>query len=96
MDLFNVDSVESYVGAMKPQYLLHFAWYTGEGYLESELNNKFVNSSLELFKIFKKHGGKRIVSAGTCFEYKFTDELLKETSPLEPKTSYAKDRKSVV
>lgn len=92
MDLFNVDSVESYVGAMKPQYLLHFAWYTGAGYLESELNNKFVNSSLELFKIFKKHGGKRIVSAGTCFEYKFTDELLKETSPLEPKTLYAKSK----
>lgn len=90
MDLFNINSIENYLKKVEAQYLLHFAWYTGEGYLESELNEKFVSSSLDLFKIFKKYGGKRIVSAGTCFEYKFIDEPLKETSLLEPKTAYAR------
>ena len=44
---------------------------------------------MNMLKSFKKYGGKRAVYAGTCFEYAFKDEPLKETDPLDPKTLYA-------
>lgn len=91
-NLFENESVEKYLDKVKPAYLLHFAWFTGKGYLESELNSKFLNSSIKLLENFIKNGGKRAVFAGTCFEYDFCDEPIKETQNLNPQTLYAKSK----
>lgn len=88
-NLFDETAVNEFFRKIKPEYLLHFAWFTGEGYLESDLNEKYIAASMNMLEIFKQNGGKRAVFAGTCFEYNFKDERLKETDPVKPTTLYA-------
>lgn len=95
-DLLKIDEIQKIFKDIKPQYLLHFAWDTTPGsYLESNLNFDWVQSSIEMLKQFKLNGGKRSIFAGTCFEYKFIDEPLKEDGILEPVSTYAKCKKSL-
>ena len=91
-DLLNFDDIKNVFEEVKPQYLLHFAWdTTPKTYLESDLNFKWLDSSMEMLKQFKSQGGKRAVFAGTCFEYEFQDEPLKENeTKLNPTSTYAK------
>lgn len=90
-DLLNFSSIGEIFETIKPQHLLHFAWDTTPGsYLESNLNFEWVLASLEMLKQFNLHGGKRAVFAGTCFEYEFQDEPLKEDDKLNPTSTYAK------
>ena len=88
-DIFDCSEMKNVFENIKPEYLLHFAWYTGEGYLESTLNYKYLEMSLNILKEFKENDGKRAVFAGTCFEYKFKDEPIKETDEILPQTIYA-------
>ena len=91
-DLFNENSIKDFLKLHKPTHLLHFAWDTKKGYLESEINNKYLIAGINLLKYFGENGGKKAVFAGTCFEYKFKDEPLKETDELNPVTLYAKSK----
>ena len=91
-NLFDTESVKSIIEKIKPEFLLNFAWITGGDYLTSEKNHMFKNAGLEMLKLFKQNGGKRAVYAGTCFEYDITGEVLKETSPINPKTLYAQSK----
>lgn len=87
--LFDSDFIKSTMEKVKPQYLLNMAWATTGDYLKSDINYKFLTAGIELLKHFKDNGGKRAVYAGTCFEYKFKDEPLKETDELDSaKTVY--------
>lgn len=89
-DLFDYSQIKNVFQKIKPEYLLHFAWVASGDYLTSEINYKLVEAGMNLLKEFRNNGGKRAVFAGTCFEYKFKDELLKETHELNPTTVYAK------
>lgn len=89
-NLFDYGAVSRFFEQIKPQYLLHFAWITGGDYLTNPVNYDYVAASMNMLKEFKKFGGKHVVMAGTCFEYAFKDEPLKETDPLDPQTLYAK------
>lgn len=88
-NLFDYGAVDRFFENVKPEYLLHFAWITGGDYLTNPINHDYVDASMNMLKVFHKYGGKRAVYAGTCFEYAFKDEPLKETDPLDPKTLYA-------
>jgi nucleoside-diphosphate-sugar epimerase len=90
VDLFDTRAMENNIKKIKPEYLLHFAWNTKEGYLTSELNEKYVTSSMDLLKAFAENGGKRAVLCGTVFEYESLDKPLKEDNSLNPTTLYAK------
>ncbi|MDR2584214.1 MAG: NAD(P)-dependent oxidoreductase [Fibromonadaceae bacterium] len=68
MNILDLNSVRKFMEKQKPEYLLHFAWFTGENYLNDEINISLKDYSLELLKIFAENGGKRAVFAGTCFE----------------------------
>lgn len=89
-NLFDEESVKIAFETVKPTHLLNFAWATTGDYLTSAINFEFVKSGLNLLKYFKLNGGKRVVYVGTCFEYKFKDEPLKETDSVNPQTLYAK------
>lgn len=89
-NLFNIDEVKNIFKKVQPEYLLHFAWCASGDYLTSDDNYKFLDASLNMLKVFKEYGGKRAVFAGTCFEYEFIEEPLKETDKLNPQTIYAK------
>ena len=87
--LFNSGFIKSAMEEVKPQYLLNMAWATTGDYLKSDINYKFLNAGVELLVQFKNNGGKRVVFAGTCFEYKFKNEPLQETDELDAdKTVY--------
>lgn len=90
-DLLDFCHLKDLFEKIKPEYLLHFAWdTTPNSYLESNINFDWVKSSIEILKQFQLQGGKRAVFAGTCFEYKFQDEPLKEYGQLDPQSTYAK------
>lgn len=91
-NLFDKNAVKEFFKKIQPAFLLHFAWITTGDYLTNPLNIKLVETSLNMLAAFKENGGKRAVFAGTCLEYDFKDETLKENSPLKPVTLYAKSK----
>lgn len=74
---------------VRPDYLVHLAWVTGAGYIDSEKNLVFLQKSIELYRAFYAWGGQRAVFVGTEQEYARTDRALREDSPLAPKALYA-------
>ena len=94
-NLFDEESLKLAVEKVKPTHLLNFAWATTGNYLTSEINFEFVKSGLNLLKYFKQNGGKRAIFVGTCFEYEFKNEPLKETNTINPQTLYAKSKNAL-
>lgn len=87
--LFDEKFIKECMEKLMPEYLLNMAWATTGDYLKSDINYSFLNAGVSLLKHFKDNGGKRVVYAGTCFEYKFKEEPLKETDELDAdKTVY--------
>ena len=83
------------VGAVRPERLLHLAWYVEPAdYLRSPENLAWVGASLRLLRAFAEAGGRRAVLVGTCAEYDWsTGGVLAEDAPIAPATVYggAKD-----
>lgn len=75
---------------VRPKYLVHLAWDTKKGYLESDSNFDLLASSINMLKYFKENGGKKALYVGSCFEYKFKDYPIKEYDELNLTTSYSK------
>jgi len=90
MDLLSPPDVQKLITKIQPTHLLHFSWYTVPGkYWTSSENLRWVQASLELLQAFSASGGKRVVIAGTCAEYEWTQSVYsEETSPLRPATLY--------
>ena len=87
--LFDDNFIKDTMSEIKPEFLLNMAWATTGDYLKSDINYKFLNAGVNLIQSFKENGGKRVVYAGTCFEYKFKDTPLKESDELDTeKTVY--------
>ena len=70
--------------------IIHVAWFVEPGkYLQSPLNKKCMDGTLELAKACSKSNIKRFVGIGTCFEYDLNEKFLSITTPLKPLTPYA-------
>lgn len=87
-NLFHINFKE-YMSDVKPEYLVHLAWETKMGYLNSHNNLLFVQKSLELYDAFFEEGGKRAVYIGTEQEYKRKNTPLKEDDDINPTSVYA-------
>jgi nucleoside-diphosphate-sugar epimerase len=89
-DLLDAASVERLIAKLKPSHLLHFAWYAVPGkYWTAPENVRWVQASLEILQAFARHGGQRVVMAGTCAEYDWNHGYCSETvTPLAPATLY--------
>lgn len=79
---------DPYTALGKPDVLLHFAWsglpqYESSHHLESELPAQaaFLSACVH-------SGVRRILVAGTCFEYGLVSGELDESRPLKPVTRY--------
>ncbi|OEJ15803.1 NAD-dependent epimerase [Brachyspira hampsonii] len=90
LNINNTTQLENKFKEIKPEYLIHLAWDTKQGYLDSDSNFDLLASSINMLKYFKENGGKRVIYTGTCFEYKFKDSKIKEYDELNPTTIYAK------
>ncbi|MEW5982051.1 MAG: NAD(P)-dependent oxidoreductase [Acidobacteriota bacterium] len=75
---------------VRATHLVHLAWVVDPGaFWTSRENLRWVGASLDLVRTFVESGGKRIVIAGTCAEYRWgVQDLSEETTPLEPRSLY--------
>lgn len=89
-DLLRPGEAEALVRRVRPQALLHMAWYVEPGaMIEHEDNLRWTASSLELLRQFKAHGGERCVFAGSCYEYDWRHGYCsEELTPTRPDTLY--------
>jgi nucleoside-diphosphate-sugar epimerase len=78
------------ITAVEPSALLHLAWSSEPpGYWTDPANLNWLAATLELARLFKNHGGERLVGAGTCAEYDWRAGICVERqTPLAPRTLY--------
>ena len=96
-DLLDPAQTATVVARVKPTYLLHFAWYASSGrYWTSQENLRWVQASLDLLKEFARHGGHRVVMAGSCAEYDWRYGHCSEAvTPLAPASLYGASKHSL-
>ncbi len=95
LDINDTVQLEHLFKEIKAEYLIHLAWDTKKGYLDSDSNFDLLASSINMLKYFKENGGKRAIFIGTLAEYKFTDEPVKEDAELNLQTIYTKCKNSL-
>ena len=76
--------------SVQPTHLLHLAWFAVPGqFWTSPENLRWVQASLELLSVFESVGGRRLVVAGSCDEYEWSDvDCDEHDTPLRPATLY--------
>jgi nucleoside-diphosphate-sugar epimerase len=93
-DLLWPDDRARLIESVKPQVLLHLAWYTEHGKFWSAPENAlWQGASLDLFSRAAASGTRRIIGVGSCAEYDWnrTDRIpWKESDPCHPHTPYGK------
>ncbi|GMR05493.1 MAG: NAD(P)-dependent oxidoreductase [Gammaproteobacteria bacterium] len=83
-DIHSPAEIDTIIKTEKPEGLLHLAWDTTHGnYWNSNRNLCWTAASLYLAESFIRHGGKRIVVAGTSAEYKWGHNRLLEENKSE-------------
>lgn len=89
-DLLAPGAAAAVIRDVRPSHLLHLAWYAVPGkYWTAPENLAWVRASLGLYEAFVAGGGARAVMAGSCAEYAWGGEPLREGhSPLVPRTFY--------
>jgi nucleoside-diphosphate-sugar epimerase len=95
-DLLAPGAAEQLVRELQPTHLLHLAWYALPGsFWSAPENERWIDASLRLLRVFGEAGGRRAVIAGTCAEYAWGEEPLREqdnaqgpATALEPATLY--------
>lgn len=89
-DLLNLRDLESLVEQAQATHLLHLAWYVEHGkYWTSPANFAWAQASLALVEAFQRHGGQRVVAAGTCAEYDWEYGYMREdVTPYRPALPY--------
>ena len=84
-DLLNESHIDALTSEVRASHLLHFAWVATPGlYWNSAENFRWLAASERLLRSFRAHGGNRVMMAGSCAEYDWSqaqvcDEL---SSPL--------------
>ena len=95
LDLFDADAAAIDSLARGTDACVHLAWFAVPGqYLASPENLRCVSGSLRLLESLAKHGCRRAVFVGSCFEYDFDSGKLSESSPVRPQSLYAASKLS--
>lgn len=78
------------VERVRPTHLLHLAWVTAPGlYSGSSDNPRWAEASAGLVEAFLNAGGRRVVATGSCAEYAWGAQPLREgVAPVRPATPY--------
>jgi nucleoside-diphosphate-sugar epimerase len=80
-DLLQSNSMAGLIGEIGATHLLHLAWCTEPNqYWNSSENLVWLQASLGLLRAFGESGGERVVMAGTCAEYDWSEGRCSETS----------------
>lgn len=91
-DLLKPGEVERVVDAVRPELLLHLAWYAKHGsFWAAPENFAWADATARLLRAFHEMGGQRAVFAGTCAEYDWDHGYCVEgLTPTRPRTLYGK------
>jgi nucleoside-diphosphate-sugar epimerase len=84
-DLLDEARMNDVISEVRPTHLLHLAWIATPGvYWDSAENFRWLSASEQLLRAFRAHGGRRVMMAGSCAEYDWSQvEVCDEvTSPL--------------
>jgi nucleoside-diphosphate-sugar epimerase len=96
VDLLEPVATASLLEEVRPTHLLHAAWYLEPGRYAMSLENfRWASSSLMLLDQFLLSGGHRAVMLGSCFEYSWDQPVLREDTPLAPRTVYGRCKASL-
>lgn len=91
-DLLAEDTAEELVRTLRPERLLHLAWYAEHGRFWTSVENvRWVEATLRLLRAFARYEGRRAVLGGTCAEYEWTSEggvFSEDETPLRAGTLY--------
>jgi len=88
-DLLGPGGAEQVAAAAGAERLLHLAWCAQPGFWSAPENELWADASLRLLRAFAEAGGRRATVAGTCAEYEWGNEPLREDlTPLLPATLY--------
>jgi nucleoside-diphosphate-sugar epimerase len=97
LDLLDAGAARALVRDLRPEVLVHAAWYVVHGrFWTAPENEAWVDASEALAAAFAEAGGRRLVGLGTCVEYAdaVTPEAdaapWPETRPLAPSTPYGR------
>lgn len=75
---------------LRPEACVHLGWYANpKDYLSARVNLDLLAASATLGTKLIDLGCRRIVAAGTCFEYDVSYGFLSETTPLSPRHLYS-------
>lgn len=69
LNLLDSSNVDKTLANIRPSHCLHLAWHTGANYANSPANADWLAAGRHLVESFYRHGGKRFVGMGTCYEY---------------------------
>jgi len=96
-DLFDYESTYELIKAVRPSHIMHFAWDVNpNNYINSINNYNWVEASMRLIQNFHEFGGERVIIAGTCAEYDWSDGYLCENeTPLSYENSYSACKNSL-
>jgi len=97
VDLLAHGSATELVRRIRPDQVLHFAWYAEPGkFWQANENLDWVRTSLELARALAESGGKRIVGAGTCAEYESNaGECCESSTRILPDSLYGTSKHNV-
>jgi nucleoside-diphosphate-sugar epimerase len=89
-DLLDREDVSGLMQAVRPERLMHLAWYAVPGeWLTSIENVRWVEASLYLVRQFAAVGGQKMVVSGSCAEYDLSYGFCSEDiTPLRPHSLY--------
>lgn len=97
VDLLDTASSTALIAELRPAGLLHLAWYSKHGLFWDALENlDWARASLALLRAFIDHGGRRMVGAGTCAEYDWSDgHCIESSTPLVPQNLYGVSKNAI-
>jgi UDP-glucuronate decarboxylase len=88
-DLQSAGEVDANLRTIRPDVCVHLAWGGMPGKAATGLENlDSLSASLNLVRGLAEVGCRRIVAAGTCFEYDTDEGRLSEISPTRPRGLY--------
>lgn len=89
-NLLEMQDIRKLMNDVKPSHLLHLSWYVAPGSSQNAIVNFYwTQASLELLLRFGEYGGKRVVMAGSSFEYDWNYGYCTESiTPKNPSTFY--------
>lgn len=96
LNLFHAEQTRQLIETIQPSHLLHFAWVVTPGKFWTSIDNlAWVEASLHLVRSFIASGGKRLVVAGSCTEYDWTNSVCTEGGIFRPATLYGVCKRSL-